>query len=336
MCIPPGQSGNRLLVYDLNKIDDSSGRDVPVADGVNFQSITLHKVVVGGEPEDVDDLRNWPGCVLVNVAKLKIHAVELFTGAVKNLGIGLYPLEAPAVSEKGKFAWKYAMPSIRVPTVKTGAPHSRWVIRYDEDTGIPLKDGEGNYKIFKTGGLEASMVDVIKAVKGAGVRMIHIVDAIEATNLNHFTVGCTPVPEGLLFVGNDMVALDSCASRYLFNMVPMEESERIQKEHNLHSDVIQRIPLAVIEGNNIVTKSGYDSPFSRYDTLEYGEGRGLGKQKFHVVGKDLWKERTGFFAGAYRKGGERHFYRIDYLYSLSYSKQRAVGHASDLSVLSGE
>ena len=48
-CLPPGQARDKLLVYDINKIDDdrSNGREVPVANGVNDQTITLHKVFVG-------------------------------------------------------------------------------------------------------------------------------------------------------------------------------------------------------------------------------------------------------------------------------------------------
>jgi len=69
------------------------------------------------------------------------------------------------------------------------------------------------------------MADIIQAVKGQGVRMVHIWMPSKPLILNHFTVGCTPVQQGLLFAGNDMVAVDSCAARYLFNMVPMAESE---------------------------------------------------------------------------------------------------------------
>jgi len=73
-CLPPGQVSDKLLIYDLNKIADdrSDGREIPVPDGINFRNIIIHKAVVGGNPGDSEDLRNWPGCVLVNVTKLKI------------------------------------------------------------------------------------------------------------------------------------------------------------------------------------------------------------------------------------------------------------------------
>ena len=53
--LPPGRAGDRLMVYDLNKIQDepSKGRIVAVPDGANYQEITLHKVIVGGDPGDL-------------------------------------------------------------------------------------------------------------------------------------------------------------------------------------------------------------------------------------------------------------------------------------------
>ncbi|GAG30874.1 unnamed protein product, partial [marine sediment metagenome] len=93
--LPPGRAGDRLMVYDLNRIQDirSKGRDIPVPDGANYSEITLHKAIIGGDPADPEDIRDYPGCVLVNVPKLKMHAMDLLTNAIKNLGIGLYPMQ---------------------------------------------------------------------------------------------------------------------------------------------------------------------------------------------------------------------------------------------------
>ena len=94
--LPPGQASHQLMVYDLNRLFDvpSKWKDVIVPDGANFKEITLHKVIVGGDPRDAEDFRDYPGCVLVNVPRLKIHTQALLTNAIKNLGIGLYPMEA--------------------------------------------------------------------------------------------------------------------------------------------------------------------------------------------------------------------------------------------------
>ncbi len=86
--LPPGQAGNRLMVYDLNKLNDVKGktRIVPVPDGVNYREIILPKVIVGGDPENPKDLKNYPGAVIVNVPRLKLHGIDLLTNAIKNLG----------------------------------------------------------------------------------------------------------------------------------------------------------------------------------------------------------------------------------------------------------
>jgi hypothetical protein len=287
--LPPGQVKDKLLIYDLNKIADdmSNGREVGVAGGINFQNITIHKAIVGGNPDDAQDLRNWPGCVLVNVAKLKIHLLELFTCAIKNLGIGLYPMEANDSSEPGKFHWKYAMPDLQIPLFKMRIPHSRWVVQYDENSLTPRQTADGGYVWRETGGMEANMADIIQAVKGQGISMIHVVDAIEATNINHSGPGAAALPEGFVFASKDVVAIDCCCSRYLFSMVPIAEADSVRRKYNLNSDVIQKVPMPEIRGKNIVNGEGYDSAFSRYGALRHCEERGLGQQRYYVAGNDL-------------------------------------------------
>ncbi|MCP4226843.1 MAG: DUF362 domain-containing protein, partial [Actinomycetia bacterium] len=85
--IPPGLVSDRLMLYDLNRLDDdpTKGRDLEVPDGINFDSIVLHKAVVGGDPNDAEDMKAYPGCILVNVPKLKVHNVTLLTSVIKNL-----------------------------------------------------------------------------------------------------------------------------------------------------------------------------------------------------------------------------------------------------------
>jgi hypothetical protein len=83
--------------------------------------------------------------------------------------------------------------------------------------------------------------------------------------------------------------MDNLAARYLFNMVPMVDTEKIQKKYGVESDIIQKIPSAKLEGKNIVTTEGYDSCYSRYHGLKHCEERGLGQLEFYVTGKDLWQ-----------------------------------------------
>ncbi len=291
LCLPPGRAKDKLMVYDLNKIDDdrTNGRDVPVAGGVNYQTITLHKVLVGGDPNDSQDKGNWPGCVLINVSKLKIHNVELLTNAIKNLGIGLYPMEVNISDEPGKVRWKYAVPHKPIPGLKSAIPHTIWVGEVDEDTGLPLRDKDGEYVVRKTGGIQATMADVIQAVKGQDTLMLHVVDAIEAANGVHAGPGLIRVPEGYIFASADPVAVDLLCARYLFTTVPLVEARKIQKERKLSTDFLQRVPIPKSDGRNIVTEEGFDLPIARYFTFRHCEERELGQQDYYVVGRDEWQ-----------------------------------------------
>jgi hypothetical protein len=82
--------------------------------------------------------------------------------------------------------------------------------------------------------------------------------------------------------------MDNCAAHYLFNMVPMQDTAKIQQKWGIKSDVIQKTPFAKLEGKNIVTAEGYDSCYSRYHAFQHCEERGIGIREFYVTGKDLW------------------------------------------------
>jgi len=288
ICLPPGKVTGKLLVYDLNKITADNSRDVPVIDGINSKEITMHKVIVGGDPANPNDRRDWPGCVIVNLPKLKIHIVELFTCAIKNIGMGLYSTGINTSKKPGKYAWKYAVPDLKMPFVKMKLPHTRWIVDFDQDTLLPLRDKKGHYLSHKTGGMEGNMADTIQAVKGQNILMLHIVDAIETTNVHHCAPPAVPVPEGYVFAGLDIVAIDTCCGRYLFTNLPLDQIEEVRRKYNFNSDVIRKVPMPELQGPNIVTGSGYDSTFSRYHALKHCQDRGLGDGRFYVVGKDLW------------------------------------------------
>lgn len=286
--LPPGKAGNRLMVYDLNRTHDAGGkyRIIPVPDGANFKEITLHKVIVGGDPSDPTDLKNYPGCVLINAPRLKIHAIDLITNAIKNLGIGLYPQEA-AEDGIGGTKWKYAYPYKPGPGMKTELPHQVWVPKPDESTGLPLKDKDGKYIVTRTAGMSGTQADIVRAVKNQGIFMLHVVDAIQAVNIDHQGIGLgVKVDEGLILASLDPVALDLCCARYLFKTIPMAEARKIARENNLTTDFLQRVPVARVEGQNMVTEQGFDSPLLRYNLYKYAEARGLGSQKYHVIGWD--------------------------------------------------
>ena len=288
--LPPGRAGDRLLVYDLNRLYDnaSKGRVVSVPDGANFQEITLHKAIVGGDPADTEDMKDYPGCVLVNVPRLKIHAQDLLTNAVKNLGIGLYPQEAPCNDGSGKRRWLYGSPD-PVPGMKTELPHMPWVPQMDDETGLPMRNEKGEYIVTRTRGMPGTQADVIRATQDQGVFMVHVVDAIEAVNISHQGMGVR-VPEGFGLASLNMVALDVMCARYCFKTVPIVEARQTQKERGLPTEFFHRVPIARIDGKNIVTDEDIDSPLFRYGLYRYMEERGVGRQQYYVVGWDTVTE----------------------------------------------
>jgi len=288
--VPPGRANDRLPLYDLNRTQTAPprGRDVEVPNGANFKSITLHKAVVGGDPNDPDDRRDYPGCVLVNVPRLKVHNVALITSAIKNLGIGLYPMEAAEDPDPASTRWKYSCPDGPVPGLKIRIPHQVWVPAEPDETGRPKKDADGNYILTKTEGLPGTMADILEALNHEGVLTLSVVDAIETTNVGH--MGSPPgvaVPEGYVFAGLDPVAVDLLCARYLFKTVPMAEARRLCAEQGFPSEFMRRVPLPRADGRNIVTEAGVDSPLWRDRVFAYAEGRGLGRLEYYVVGGDV-------------------------------------------------
>jgi len=284
--IPPGQVTDKLMVYDLNRIadDTNKGRNILLPDGVNFKSITLHKVVVGGNPDDPDDMKAYPGCILVNVPKLKVHGITIFTNAIKNLGIGLYPMQS---ANQSGFKWDYSFPRWEMPGLKGNVPHQVWIQDFDLETGLPRRDAEGRYMVKRTGGILATMVDIIKAVNNQDIFTIHVVDAIEAINLEHQGIGIgIKETEGLILAGLDPVATDLLCARYMFCNTSLEEALKVHPDDGQERRFLQRVPVPTVEGNQIVTRTGYDCPLSRDISFQYSEESGLGGRGYYVVGRD--------------------------------------------------
>ncbi|MDN4526419.1 DUF362 domain-containing protein [Fictibacillus fluitans] len=274
--IPPGRADDRLMVYDLNKTHNGEVRDrtVAVPGGRNFNEISLHKVIIGGDPANHHDRIDYPGCVLVNIPKPKMHNQDLMTNAIKNLGIGLYS------------AQKYANPHTPNPSIKVKLPHSRWIMKMDDKTYLPVKDENGKYIAIKTDGFSGTQSDVIRTVQSQHVFMLHIVDAINMINFSHNDTTAVRVPEGYIWTSLDCVALDLFCARYCFKMVHMDRALKLQQENNWPTEFVQYSPVVKIKGRNIKTKIGFDSPLFRYDLYRYAEARGVGQQRYYVVGWD--------------------------------------------------
>ena len=284
--LPPGHVSDKMMVYDLNRIydDPDKGRECEIPDGVNYKSITLHKAIIGGNPDDPEDMKAYPGCVIINVPKFKVHAIALFTNIIKNLGIGLYPMQ---YASKGDYKWDYAGPhDTTIVGMKSYIPHQVWVSEIDWTSSLPKRDAEGNYIIKKTGGIIATMVDIIKAVINQDILMLHIVDGIEAINVDHQGGGLRTA-EGMVFVGMDPVATDLLCARYMFSNVPLKDSLEVNLEGGTADGFPQKAPIAIRDGNKIITNEGYDCPLSRDFTFERAEKRGLGQRCYYVRGHDF-------------------------------------------------
>ena len=284
--IPPGESDGRLLIYDLNRISDdpAKGRKVPLPDGENFKSIILHKVIVGGDPSDVEDCKRYPGCFLINMPKLKVHSQAMFTNAIKNLGIGLYPLQANSPGCKN---WMYGTPDNEIPAIKSRIPHQIWVPEVDPRTMVPVKKSDGTYKVTKTAGLTGTMLDIIRAVLAQDVSMMHIVDGIEAVNRDHQGIGLGQmISEGLIVAGTDVVAVDLLCARYLFSNVGLKEARETGLNDGFGGCFPQAVPVPRLKGNTIETIKDYDSIIARDASIARAEEWGMGKTAYYVSGWD--------------------------------------------------
>jgi hypothetical protein len=339
---PPGQTGYELRVIDLNRIEDpAKGREIPVLNGVNFKTITLHKDIIGGDPADPEDRKAYPGCILINVPKLKVHNMALFTNVIKNLGIGLYPMQ---FSRGGDCCWEYSNPHQPIPGMKGGIPHEVWVPEMNMETCLPQVDQAGNLTLRKTGGLTGTMVDIVKAVQNQDIFMIHIVDAIEATNLDHTgTDMAKREPEGLVFAGLDPVATDLLCARYIFSNVPLKEALEVNLDDGAGGSFPQAVPIPKLEGSNIVTEKGYDCPLSRDNCFEQAERRGLGRRAYHVLGWDkLTNSPLGSIEGHLGRIKDRTFFDVITnalyfdLFKLPWDLQKtAMGYFSAIDALTG-
>ncbi len=104
--ITPGEATRqgKLIMYDLNNAERfDRGRLVSVPDGGdNYrEGIILHKAMVG----DPKDPGNYPGSVLVNCPVLKVHCNSVITSAIKNLGIGGWPMRTGHDSDPATPDW---------------------------------------------------------------------------------------------------------------------------------------------------------------------------------------------------------------------------------------
>ncbi|MBW2623954.1 MAG: DUF362 domain-containing protein [Deltaproteobacteria bacterium] len=284
--IPPGRVTDKLMVYDLNRIfdDPSKGLLCNVPDGVNFKSIMLHKAVVGGDKSNAGDMADYPGAILINVPKFKVHCITLFTNVIKNLGIGLYPMQ---YASQGGTDWDYSVPHSVVPGMKGPIPHLVWVPKELDKSGMPSRDNEGNYIVEKTGGITATMIDIIRAVEEQDIMMVHVVDGIEAVNQDHMgSANALLTPEGVVFASLDPVAVDNLSARYMFSNVGLKDALESGIRDRAGGYFPQAVPVPKVQDGIISTSEGYDCPLARDYLFESAEARGLGSRDYYALGID--------------------------------------------------
>ena len=287
--IPPGEADGRLMLYDLNKISDdpSKGRTVELPDGENFKSIILHKVIVGGDPANPEDCERYPGSVLINLPKLKVHSNAMFTNAIKNLGIGLYSLQANHTGDKCGGRWAYGFPDTDSPAIKSRIPHQVWIPELEPDTLVPVKNPDDTYKVTRTAGLTGTMLDIIRATASQDVFMMHIVDAIETVNRCHQGIGLgVPVPEGLIIAGTDVVATDLMCARYIFSNVGLKKAVELDMDDGFGGLFPQAVPLPEFDGKNIRTSISHDCVIARDASIARAREWNLGTSCYYIKGWD--------------------------------------------------
>ena len=132
---------------------------------------------------------------------------------------------------------------------------------------------------------------MIRAVQNQNVFMLHVADAINIINVSHNADGFDErVPEGYIWSSLDCVALDLFCARYCFTTVPMLKALKLMEENQWNTEFVHYVPEARVKGMNITTTTGIDSPLFRYNLYRYAEERGVGRQKYYVVGWDSLTE----------------------------------------------
>ena len=286
--VTPGDAARqgKLAMYELNNAERfDRGRVVLVPDGGdNYpEGITIHKALIG----DPGDPGNYPGNVLVNCPVLKVHSNSVITSAIKNIGIGGWPMRAGKDPDPATHDWLYAYPHDDPPGMKGGCPggpnkggvyHARWYVRKVNDEGMPLEIAE-----VPNLGLDGTMVDISLAIRNQVPHTLHVVDAIRPINFEHGGTGAgVALDEGLVFSSEDPVAVDLFSARYLFKTVPRDPLFPSTFERPLS---IPRYDAAL--GAIVTDKSVMDARVSRSKLFRYSAYRGLGQTYYHVSGVDV-------------------------------------------------
>lgn len=286
--VAPGEAGRlgKLMMYELNQAERfDRGRHVHVpGGGDNYpEGIVLHKAMVG----DPDDPGDYPGSVLVNCPVLKVHCNSVVTAAVKNLGIGGWPMRAGGDDDPATHDWLYAFPHAEPPGMKGGVPggpnkggvyHARWYVKRVNEEGMPLE-----IAATPNHGLDGTMVDIDLAIRSQVALWLHVVDAICPVDYEHGGTGVGVArDEGLVFASEDPVAVDLLGARYLFTQA--------SRDPDRPGAFLRAVPVPRYDpeaGAIVGDQTVLDDRVSRSRLFGYAAARGLGGTAYHVIGADV-------------------------------------------------
>ncbi len=286
--LTPGEATRRgkLMMYDLNQAEKPGrGRLVLVpGGGDNYpEGIILHTALVG----DPDDPDAYPGSVLVNCPVLKVHCNAVITSAIKNLGIGGWPMRAKHGDDPNNHDWLYAFPHADPPGMKGGVPggpnkggvyHARWYVKKVNAEGMPLEIAE-----TPNHGLDGTMVDINLAIRSQIPITLHAVDAVRPVDLEHGGTGIGVAhDEGLVLVSENPVAVDLLGARYLFTTEPRDPAAPHTFERPLSVPRYDEVQGAIVADESVM-----DARVSRSRLFDYAAGRGLGQLDYFVEGADV-------------------------------------------------
>ena len=287
--VTPGEAtrSGKLIMYDLNRAELGSRGRLVMVPGVaaNYpEGIVLHKALVG----DPRDHENYPGSILVNCPILKVHCLSVITNAIKNIGIGGWPMRAGRTSDPADHDWLYAFPHEDPPGIKAGVPggadkggvyHCKWFVKKVNDEGMPLEIAKRPNR-----GIDGTMVDINLAIRSQVPVTLHVTDAIRTVNLEHGGRGIgVGVDEGFVFASVDPVAMDLLCARYFFATQPRDPASPSSFER------LVPVPRFDPGPGTIVTGSRPDDRVALSRLFAYAASRGMGRVAYHVEGLDRWR-----------------------------------------------
>jgi len=318
--VPPGKA-NGLFLYNLNRVNEgnvANGRarlvDVPDHGYRDYEKLWIHKVLVGdGTPE-------YPGAIIINAAKLKIHPLGNVTLCLKNM-FGVTPQWAGADNDISTPDYLYSIPAPYPgqaarehaglpPCNKGGIPHDPHYGPLDANLVPVLRKGRKRgrkYELYFEGpegtrngpnnchGIEGIIWDTYIALKNLGIYTLNVIDGIIGANSWHEASGpvglvVEPTLEGLMIASEDPVAIGKFCYRYLFKKVPLDQARALKQGSGFKTTFLDIALIPKLVNGNLETYTDFDetTQIPEFDLRHAVAAEiGLGNLTYHVKGQDV-------------------------------------------------